>query len=83
MKGLDWHYVARLAMDLVPVLVAAAGKLPLWGSVLPAAATIACLVWLLRSARHVVHEDQPLARMRQDERTQGDQRSGGGMALCG
>lgn len=70
MKGLAWYYVTRLAMVALWLLVATVAGLPIWASALPAAGMIAYFVWLPRSGRYVVREDQPLAPMRRDERSQ-------------
>lgn len=70
MKGSAWKYVTRLAIVALWVVVAMVGGLPLWASVSPAVAMIAYFVWLPRSGRYVLHEDQPLAPMRRNERTQ-------------
>ena len=68
MKGLGWYYVTRLALAALWMLVTMVAGLPLWLSVPTAAAMIAYFVWLPRSGRYVVREDQPLAPMRRDER---------------
>lgn len=68
MKGLAWYYITRLAMVALWVLVATVAGLPIWASALPAAGMIAYFVWLPRSGRYVVREDQPLAPMGRDER---------------
>lgn len=68
MKGLAWYYVTRLAMVALWLLVAMVAGLPVWLSVPTAAAMVAYFVWLPRSGRYVVREDQPLAPMRRDER---------------
>jgi len=70
MKGSAWYYVTRLAIVALWVVVATVGRLPLWAGVSPAVAIIAYFVWLPRSSRYVLHEDQPLAPMRRNERTQ-------------
>ena len=69
MKGLAWYYVTRLAVVALWLLVATVAGLPIWASALPAAGMIAYFVWLPRSGRYVVREDQPLAPMRRDERS--------------
>jgi len=71
MKGLAWYYVTRLAMVALWLLVATVAGLPIWASALPAAGMIAYFVWVPRSGRYVVREDQPLAPMRRDERGRG------------
>ncbi|HUW94721.1 MAG TPA: hypothetical protein VMW58_02970 [Anaerolineae bacterium] len=68
MKGLGWYYVTRLALAALWMLVTMVAGLPLWLSVPTAAAMVAYFVWLPRSGRYVVREDQPLAPMRRDER---------------
>jgi hypothetical protein len=68
MKGLAWYYITRLAMVALWVLVATVAGLPIWLSLPTAAAMIAYFVWVPRSGRYVVREDQPLAPMRRDER---------------
>ena len=68
MKGLAWYYVTRLAMVALWLLVAMVAGLPVWLSVPTAAAMVAYFVWLPRSGRYVVREDQPLAPIRRDER---------------
>jgi hypothetical protein len=68
-KGLAWYYVTRLAMVALWLLAATVAGLPIWASALPAAGMIAYFVWLPRSGRYVVREDQPLAPMRRDERS--------------
>jgi hypothetical protein len=70
MRGLGWYYVTRLALVALWLLVAVIAGLPVWLSVPTAAALIAYFVWLPRSGRYVVREDQPLAPMRRDERNQ-------------
>jgi hypothetical protein len=70
MKGLVWYYVTRLALVVLWLLVAMVAGLPVWLSVPTAAAMIAYFVWLPRSGRYVVREDQPLSPMRRDERSQ-------------
>lgn len=70
MKGLTWYYVTRLALVALWLLVAVVAGLPVWLSVPTAAAMIAYFLWLPRSGRYVVREDQPLAPMRRDERSQ-------------
>jgi len=70
MKGLAWYYVTRLGVVAVWLFIATIGGLPLWANVLPAAAMTAYFLWLPRSGYYVVREDQPLAPMRRDERTQ-------------
>ena len=69
MKGLAWYYVTRLATVALWLLVAVIGGLPVWLSVPTAAAMVAYFVWLPRSGRYVVREDQPLAPMQRDERS--------------
>jgi hypothetical protein len=69
MKGLAWYYVTRLAMVALWLLVAMVAELPIWLSIPTAAAMVAYFVWLPRSGRYVVHQDQPLAPMRRDERS--------------
>jgi hypothetical protein len=69
-KGLTWYYVTRLAMVALWLLIATLAGLPVWASALPAAGMIAYFVWLPRSGRYVVREDQPLAPLRGDERSQ-------------
>jgi hypothetical protein len=68
-KGLAWYYVTRLAMVVLWLLVAMVAELPIWLSISTAAAMVAYFVWLPRSGRYVVCEDQPLAPMRRDERS--------------
>jgi len=70
MRGLAWYYVTRLLIVGLWLLAATVAGLPIWVSALPAAAMIAYFVWLPRSGRYVVREDQPLAPMRRDERSQ-------------
>ena len=69
MKGLAWYYITRLAMVALWLLVATVAGLPIWASALAAAGMIAYFVWLPRSSRYVVRQDQPLAPMRRDERS--------------
>jgi hypothetical protein len=69
MKGLSWYYVTRCGLVALWLLVALVAGLPVWLSVPTAAAMVAYFVWLPRSGRYVVREDQPLAPMRRDERT--------------
>jgi hypothetical protein len=69
MKGLAWYYITRLVMVAVWLLVATVAGLPFWLSIPTAAAMVAYFVWLPRSGRYVVREDQPLAPMRRDERS--------------
>ncbi|MCJ7620436.1 MAG: hypothetical protein MUP64_09495 [Anaerolineae bacterium] len=69
-KGLAWYYVTRLAMVALWLLVATVAGLPIWASALPAAGMIAYFVWLPRSGRYVVRQDQHLAPLRRDERSQ-------------
>jgi membrane protein DedA with SNARE-associated domain len=68
-KGLAWYYVTRLAMVALWLLAATVAGLPIWASALPAAGMIAYFVWVPRSGRYVVRQDQPLAPMRRDERS--------------
>jgi len=69
MKGLAWYYVTRLATVALWLLLATVAGLPIWASALPAGGMIAYFVWLPRSGRYVVREDQPLAPMQRDERS--------------
>jgi hypothetical protein len=68
-KDLAWYYVTRLAMVALWLLAATVAGLPIWASALAAAGMIAYFVWLPRSGRYVVRQDQPLAPMRRDERS--------------
>jgi hypothetical protein len=70
MKGLVWYYLTRLALVGLWLLVAMVAGLPIWVSVPTGAAMAAYFVWLPRSGRYVVREDQPLAPLRRDERGQ-------------
>ena len=70
MRGLAWYYVTRLAMVALWLLVGTVGGLPLWATVLSAAAMAAYFLWVPRSGRYPVREDQPLAPLRGDERGQ-------------
>jgi hypothetical protein len=69
MKGMVWYYLTRLALVALWLLVAVVAGLPVWLSVPAAAAMIAYFVWLPRSGRYVVREDEALAPMRRDERS--------------
>jgi len=70
MKGLTWYYVTRFALVALWLLVATVAGLPVWLSLLAAGAMVAYFVWLPRSGRYVVREDQSLAPFRSDERSQ-------------
>jgi hypothetical protein len=68
-KGMSWYYVTRLALVALWLLVSLVAGLPVWLSVPTAAVMAAYFVWLPRSGRYVVRQDQPLAPMRRDERS--------------
>jgi hypothetical protein len=70
MRGLAWYYVTRLAMVALWLVVATVGGLPWWANVLSAAAMAAYFLWVPRSGRYPIREDQPLAPLRRDERSQ-------------
>jgi hypothetical protein len=70
MKGLTWYYITRLALVALWLLVAAVAGLPVWLDLPVAAAMMTYFVWLPRSGRYVVREDEPLAPFGRDERSQ-------------
>jgi hypothetical protein len=72
------HPPALVALWL---LVAAVAGLPVWLDLPVAAAMMTYFVWLPRSCRYVVREDQPLAPFGRDERSQAlSSRAGPGLS---